>query len=85
MNRLKISNVSLSDFRKFLRYAGCVKVDGGDGGHEKWKKEGARRSIIIQTHIDPVPILVVKSNLKTLELSNSYFKEWVLKGKPQKP
>ncbi len=39
MNRLKLSNISLSDFRKFLRYAGCVKADGGDGGHEKWKKK----------------------------------------------
>lgn len=84
MNRLKLSNVSLSDFRKFLLYAGCIKADGGDGGHEKWKKEGVRRSIILQTHVDPVPILVVHSNLKTLGLSNSYFKEWIKKGKPSK-
>ena len=76
MNTYKLSNVSLTQFRQFLSYIGCVCVSTL-GGHEKWKKEGCLRSVILQTHIDPVPEFIVKNNLRTLGLSRNDFIEWL--------
>lgn len=60
-----LSNIDIADFRCFLKihkweYAGIR------GGHEKWKKKGALRPIIFQTHINPIPIGVIKTNLRTM-------------------
>lgn len=76
MNTYKLSNVSLTQFRQFLSDIGCVCVSTA-GGHEKWKKEGCLRSVILQTHIDPVPEFIVKNNLRTLGLSRNDFIEWL--------
>lgn len=78
-----LSNVSLKDFRLFLAYVGCEKV-GIIGGHEKWKKKGCIRSIILQTHEDPVPKHVVYSNLRTLGLSREDFEVWLTCSKRKK-
>ena len=76
MNTYKLSNVSLTQFRQFLSDIGCVCISAS-GGHEKWKKEGCLRSVILQTHIDPVPEFIVKNNLRTLGLSRNDFIEWL--------
>ena len=76
MNTYKLSNVSLTQFRQFLSDIGCVCVSTS-GEHEKWKKEGCLRSVILQTHIDPVPEFIVKNNLRTLGLSRNDFIEWL--------
>ena len=76
MNTYKLSNVSLTQFRQFLSDIGCVCVSTS-GGHEKRKKEGCLRSVILQTHIDPVPEFIVKNNLRTLGLSRNDFIEWL--------
>lgn len=76
MNTYKLSNVSLTQFRQFLSDIGCMCVSTS-GGHEKWKKEGCLRSVILQTHIDPVPEFIVKNNLRTLGLSRNDFIEWL--------
>ena len=76
MNTYKLSNVSLTQFRQFLSDIGCVCVSTS-GGHEKWKEEGCLRSVILQTHIDPVPEFIVKNNLRTLGLSRNDFIEWL--------
>lgn len=76
MNTYKLSNVSLTQFRQFLSDIGCVCVSMS-GGHEKWKKEGCLRSVILQTHIDPVPEFIIKNNLRTLGLSRNDFIEWL--------
>lgn len=78
-----LSNVSLSDFRKFLAYIGCKKVSVS-GGHEKWKKDGCVRSIVFQTHKDPIPKMVIYSNLKTLGFDREDFELWLEVGKPKK-
>lgn len=77
-----LSNISLKDFRAFLVYVGCVKISTR-GGHEKWKKEGVLRSIIFQTHEDPIPRHVVYSNLRTLGLSREDFEIWYKLGRPK--
>lgn len=66
------SNTSLTLFRKFLLSVGCECV-GVNGGHEKWKRDGLTRPIIVQTHIDPIPEFIVRNALRTLNISMSDF------------
>lgn len=77
MNTFRLGNISLSDFRRFLQHIGCKKISIS-GGHEKWKKEGGLRTIIIQTHLDPIPERVVRSNLKTLGLTRKDLEQFLL-------
>ncbi len=60
-----LQNLPLSDFLKFLKYQGWSYVRT-TSGHEIWKKVGAIRPLVIQTHVDPVPIHVLKNNLQTM-------------------
>ena len=72
MNTLKLSNVSLADYRLFLQRVGCTSVIVS-GGHEKWVKNGLMRPIIVQTHVDPVPEFIIKNALRVLNLSKFDF------------
>ncbi len=60
-----LSNIKISVFRDFLEAQGLHYIDT-KGGHEKWSKRGLLRPVIFQTHIDPVPIPVLKNNLRTV-------------------
>ena len=77
MNTYKLSNSSLAEFRQFLADMDCREVPSGDGGHEKWVKEGCLRPVILQTHSDPVPEFIVKNNLRTLGLTRNDFIAWL--------
>lgn len=77
-----LSNISLKDFRAFLEYIGCEKTSV-KGGHEKWKKKGMVRSLVFQTHVDPLPRHVVYSNLRTLGLRREDFELWLSCDKPK--
>ena len=73
MSTHKLSNISLADIRVFLKAVGCEYIST-EGGHEKWRKEGLTRPIIIQTHIDPVPEFIVKNILRNLQMTKeNYF------------
>ena len=76
MNTYKLSNVSISLFRKFLFDIGCKRISI-EGGHEKWHKDGCLRPAIIQTHIDPIPEFIVKNNLRSLGLTRNDFINWL--------
>lgn len=76
MNTYKLSNITLEEFRRFLFDIGCKRVST-EGGHEKWKKQGLLRSVILQTHIDPIPEFIIKSNLRTLGFTRSDFIKWL--------
>ncbi len=81
MNTVKLSNIPLDLYRKFLFEQGCERVEKGTkgrGGHEKWNRKDLTRPITIQTHIGPVPEIVVKSNLRTLGLSRKDLEQWLL-------
>lgn len=74
MNTYKLSNISLTDFRRFLFTAGCTRTatvtrTKGRGGHEKWNKPGLTRPVILQTHIEPVPEFIVKNTLRNLGMT----------------
>lgn len=74
MNTRSLSNISLSDFRRFLEKTGC-KSESVKGGHEKCTKAGLLRPVILQTHIDPVLEFIVKNTLRNLGLSkDDYFR-----------
>ena len=68
----KLSNVSIKDFKEFLKKAGC-KYQSTESGHEKWTRDDLSRPVIFQTHIDPIPEFIIKNNLRTLKLSRQDF------------
>ncbi len=74
MNTQKLSNVSLADYREFLKKAGCKKIST-EGGHEKWSRNDLLRPIILQTHVDPVPEFILKNALRQLGLTKKDFFE----------
>lgn len=82
MNTVNLCNISLNDFRCFLTEQGCKKVKKGTsrgrGGHEKWVRKGLLRPITLQTHVDPVPEHIIRSSLRTLNVSRKDFEHWVL-------
>ncbi len=63
-----IKNVPLETFRSFLFYKG-LKPIRTSSGHEVWSGKILTRPVILQTHIDPVPLFVIKNNLRTMGLT----------------
>ncbi len=61
-------NMPLRKFRKLLEAVGCKQIRV-KGGHEIWSRSDLPRPITLQTHISPVPEMVIRSNLRTLGLS----------------
>lgn len=81
MNTVKLSNISIAEFEEFLEHKGCVRVDNGNEGHEKWVNPGISRPIILQTLLDPIPEFIVRNNLRDLDISRKSFAEWYLERK----
>ncbi len=63
----RIQNISIREFRSFLSFHGLKNIRT-KGGHEVWAKEDLLRPVIIQTHIDPIPIFIIKNCLRTMNL-----------------
>ncbi|MDR2653584.1 MAG: type II toxin-antitoxin system HicA family toxin [Prevotellaceae bacterium] len=55
-----------------MEKAGC-KHTRTKGGHEVWVRKDLLRSIIVQTHIDPVPELVIQNDLRNLKMTKKDF------------
>lgn len=68
----KLSKISLKEFRSVLTVLGLHKMRT-KGGHEAWVREGLRRPIIIQTHVDPVSELVVRKTINDLDITLDEF------------
>ena len=68
----KLSNISLKDFRAVLTALGLHKMRT-KGGHEAWVREGLIRTVIVQTHVDPVSELVVRKTINDLGLTREEF------------
>ena len=68
----KLSNITLREFRAVLTALGLQKMRT-KGGHEAWGREGLLRTVIIQTHVDPVPELVVRKTINDLGLTREEF------------
>lgn len=68
----KLSNITLKEFRSILTALGLHKMRT-KGGHEAWVREGLKRTVIIQTHVDPVSELVVRKTISDLGISREEF------------
>ncbi len=65
---IAIQNVPLKTFRGFLIHHGLNQIRTS-GGHETWAGRNLTRPVVLQTHIDPVPLFIIKSNLRTMGLT----------------
>jgi len=64
----KLSNINRRVFAKFLIENGYVKART-NGGHEIWEKEGMPRPVVIQTHENSIPEMVIRHNIRTMRIS----------------
>lgn len=71
---MKLSNIPLSKFKKFLENQRCKHI-GGKGGHLKYTRKDLKRPIVIQSHIDPVPVRIIGQVLRAMKLTNKKFLE----------
>ncbi|OAV67866.1 SEC-C motif [Bacteroidales bacterium Barb6XT] len=69
---VKLKNVTLDDYRLFLKKAGCKHIKTS-GGHEKWVRRDLTRPIIVQTHESPVPEFIIMNALRNLGLKRKDF------------
>jgi len=77
MNTFKLSNISLDEFRDFLRFQGCICQPSQSGsGHEKWVKPGLLRPVTLQSHVSPVPEFIIKNSLRNLGLEKKHFQDY---------
>jgi len=67
-----IRNIPLKKYLKFLESVGC-KCRRTRGGHLHYSRKDLNRSITVQSHIDPVPIFIVKQHLRILEIDKKEF------------
>jgi hypothetical protein len=71
-----IKNVPLETFRSFLVYKGLKHIRTSNG-HEIWFGKNLTRPVTIQTHIDPIPLFIIKSNLRTMGLTLNDFRDYL--------
>lgn len=71
-----IKNVSVKDFRNFLLHNGLKQVRI-EGGHEIWCGKELTRPVVFQTHKDPIPLFIIKSNLRTMGLTLSILRTFL--------
>lgn len=64
----KLSNITLRELRAIPQRYGLRYVRT-TGGHEVWDRKDLTRTIVFQTHKDPVPEHVVKSAIRDLGIS----------------
>lgn len=72
MARLK--QVNWKTFEKFLFAIGC-KFKRQKGSHRVYWKEGLNRPVIVPAHPGNLSLRVLKSNLRTLRISDEEFLE----------
>lgn len=72
----RLNNISLREFRSYLEFHGLKKIRT-KGGHEIWSRNDLLRPVILQTHIDPVPIFIVKNSLRTMRLTTKDLREFL--------
>lgn len=67
-----LRNITVSDLRRILRIYGC-EFARTKGGHEAWKSDKVARPIIFQTHVTPVPEMVVRNLIRDLGTTKEEF------------
>lgn len=77
MSTVKLSNVTITEFEGFLLSVGCQQVECGNTGHRKWRKPGCLRSVVYQTHIEPIPEFIICNNLRNINVTKKRLKDWL--------
>ncbi len=75
-----LKNVRLTDFKGFLLHHGLKHIRTS-GGHEVWSGKNLSRPVILQTHIDPIPMFIIKNNLRTMGLNLSDLRKYLDSGR----
>lgn len=68
----KLSNITVKEFREILQRLGLQPLRTA-GGHEIWMKPGLRRTIVFQTHVEPIPEFVVRNAIRDLGMTRQEF------------
>ena len=76
MSNNPLKNIPLRTFRDYLEWNG-LECKRTTGGHEIWSKEGLNRSVVLQTHKDPVPERIVKNTLRTIRQNADNYIEFL--------
>ena len=63
-------------WESFLKSKGCV-FDRQQGTHHHWKCPKCWRTITFWGHKKEIPRFHIRTNLKTMGLTNSIFNKWV--------
>ena len=68
----KLSNITVKEFRDLLVRLGMQPLRTA-GGHEIWTKPELRRTIVFQTHVEPIPEFVVRNAIRDLGMIRQEF------------
>jgi hypothetical protein len=71
-----LKNIPLDTFRDFLKYHGLKHIRTSSG-HEVWSGSNLLRPVIIQTHIDPIPIFIIHNCLRTMNLTSKDLRDYM--------
>ncbi len=67
-----LSNVSTKELRAILTLYGLEKKRI-KGGHEAWKKKGISRTVVFQTHKEPIPEFIVRNAIRCIGITRQEF------------
>ena len=76
MSSNPLKNIPLKTFRDFLTWRGLKHIRT-TGGHEVWSTKELSRPVIIQTHISPIPLHVVKNIFRTIDCTTEDYIEFL--------
>jgi len=60
---------------EFLSYKGLKRIRT-TGGHYIWSRKDLSRPVVFQSHIEPVPLFIVKNILALIGSSTEEFREY---------
>jgi len=67
----KITPIHWRRFEKFLLFVGCELVRQ-ESSHRVYSKNGLARPIIVPTY-NPLPVFIIKNNLRVLGIDNGQY------------
>lgn len=73
---VRLQNISVVQFKTFIQHHGLKHIRTSSG-HEIWSRPDLRRPVTFQTHIDPIPLFIIKNNLRTMGLTTKELREFL--------
>ena len=72
MSTRKLSNITIAQFENFLGLCGLKRIRT-KGGHNVWSRSDLNRPVVVQSHVDPIPERIIRSNLRTIGYNRKEF------------